>query len=172
MKQYLKSITFFALTIALIACGGEKPVDENKAENEAPAKKESSIEIITEQVEINVAAKGESMAEIAFEPASLTLNEGAEVTLIFKNQSSAAGMLHNFVLVPMGAGQEIATAGISAGEANNFTPNDDRIIVATKMTTMGEEVTITFTAPKKGSYHYICTYPGHFPKMVGRLTVN
>ena len=171
MKQYLKSVTFFALTVALFSCGGEKNNNKNTVGKETPAKKESSVEIITEQVELNVAARGETMAEIAFQPTTLTLNEGAEVTLIFKNQSSAAGMLHNFVLVPLGSGQEIATAGIAAGEANNFVPNDDRIVVATKMTTMGEEVTITFTAPKKGSYQYICTYPGHFPKMVGRLTV-
>jgi azurin len=171
MKQFLKSATFFALTIALIACGGEKATEQS-GEADKPVKKKSTIEIVTEQVEINVAALGESMAEIAFEPATLTLNEGAEVTLIFINKSSAQGMLHNLVLVPMGAGQEIATAGISAGEANNFVPNDDRIVVATKMTTMGDEVTITFTAPAKGSYQYICTYPGHFPAMVGRLTVN
>lgn len=168
VKITLASILF----VSLVACGGAEPKEESKTAEKAPEKTETKTALaMVEDMAVEVAAKGESMMEIAFEPANMTLVEGAEVTLTFKNQSSAEGMLHNFVLIPTGIGQEIATAGIAAGEAANFTPTDDRIIVSTKMTTMGEELTVTFTAPKAGSYEYICTYPGHYPAMVGKLTV-
>ena len=36
----------------------------------------------------------------------------------------------------------------------------------------GESDTITFTAPKKGSYTYICTFPGHYGLMKGVLIVS
>tara|TARA_R110002049_G_scaffold120471_8_gene274905 strand:- start:4260 stop:4790 length:531 start_codon:yes stop_codon:yes gene_type:complete len=174
MKQ-VKITLASLLFVSLVACGGAEQKEETKAEATTKTtveKTETKTSIAAvEDMAIEVAAVGETMMEIAFEPATMTLVEGAEVTMTFKNQSSAAGMLHNFVLIPVGIGQEIATAGISAGADGGFTPDDDRIIIATKMTTMGEELTVTFTAPAAGEYEYICTYPGHYPAMVGKLTV-
>lgn len=170
VKLTLASVLF----ASLIACGGgeQKETTQSEEKPKTEEKKETKTAIaMVEDMSIEVAALGETMMEIAYEPSTLTLVEGAEVTLTFKNQSSAAGMLHNFVLIPTGIGQEIATAGIAAGEAGNFTPDDDRIIVATKMTKMGEELTVTFTAPEAGEYEYICTYPGHYPAMIGKVTV-
>lgn len=171
MKQ-VKITLASLLFVSLVACGGAEPKEETKTAEKAPKQTETkTLMAVVEDMAIEVAAVGETMMEVAFEPATLTLVEGAEVTMTFKNQSSAAGMLHNFVLIPVGIGQEIATAGIAAGPDANFTPADDRIIVSTKMTNMGEELTVTFTAPAAGDYEYICTYPGHYPVMLGKLTV-
>jgi azurin len=123
-----------------------------------------------ELVEIGIIAKGESMAEIAFEPNSINIPANSRVKLLFINKSEAEGMFHNFVLVSLGAGQEIATKGLKAGKAKDFVPKDERVIVNTPLLAMGETVTIEFDAPPKGSYHYICTFPGH-TNMVGRLNV-
>lgn len=175
MKQ-VKITLASLLFVSLVACGGAEQKEETKAETNTAEQAVEQTETKTamamvEDIAVEVAAVGETMMEIAYEPAAMTLVEGAEVTMTFKNKSSAAGMLHNFVLIPVGIGQEIATAGIAAGADANFTPNDDRIIVSTKMTNMGEELTVTFTAPAAGNYEYICTYPGHYPAMVGKLTV-
>ncbi|MEQ8907634.1 MAG: plastocyanin/azurin family copper-binding protein [Vicingaceae bacterium] len=177
--KVIKSTLMIALSLGLFACGGtesKKSTSSNeKAAKEKTKKTEAKqVEKKTadkEVVEITLIAKGEAMTEIAFEPKSLTIPANSRVKLTLKNESKAAGMLHNFVLVELGTGQEIATAGISAGEKNQFVPDDDRVLAYTEVSKMGESVTVEFDAPAKGSYHYICTYPGHYPNMIGRLNV-
>jgi len=171
--KHLKLTAASVIITAMISCGGgtEKEVEEKKVEKQVIEEAVEELPQEKELVEVTVIAKGESMSEIAFEPASMSIPANSKVKLTLNNQSSAEGMLHNFVLVELGTGQEIATAGIKAGSENNFVPNDDRVIAYTVVSKMGETVTIEFDAPAKGSYHYICTYPGHYPKMIGRLNV-
>ncbi|MAY82858.1 MAG: hypothetical protein CMP59_01865 [Flavobacteriales bacterium] len=174
----LKFISPFIIA-GLIACGGETKKTE-KAEEKEVKTEETTTETVTEEVEqniekevveINLAATGEDMTAIAFEPKSLTIPAESRVKLTFENKSQAAGMFHNFVLVKLGSGQEIATAGIKAGKENNFVPKSQDVFAYSEVVDMGKSITIEFDAPPKGSYHYICTYPGHYPNMIGRLNV-
>ncbi|MEQ8623404.1 MAG: plastocyanin/azurin family copper-binding protein [Vicingaceae bacterium] len=177
MKTIKNTLTLILIS-SFIACGGggEKSSSDTKAKEESTDKKEIVTEEVAEEIEkevieITLSATGEAMNEIAYEPKSLSVPANSRVKLTFNNKSSAEGMLHNFVLVELGSGQEIASAGIKAGKENEFIPEDDRIFANTTMTQMGETVTIEFDAPAKGSYHYICTYPGHYPNMIGRFNV-
>ena len=45
------------------------------------------------------------------------------------------------------------------------------MIAHTDMVGGGESSTITFTAPAAGEYPYICSFPGHFGLMTGKLIV-
>ncbi len=159
----------------LISCGGNEKKESKKAEPAAEKVEEviEEVEEVLEEkevVEIKIAALGETMAEIAFEPKALSVPANSRVKLTFENKSSAEGMFHNFVLVELGSGAEIATTGMKAGKEKDFVPNDERVFANTTMSKMGETLTIEFDAPAKGSYHYICTYPGH-TNMIGRFNV-
>ena len=162
----MRRLTLLILTCALFACNNKQ---SKQASTEA--KIDQSQEETKEIVEIKVSAIGESMAEIAFEPKNITIQANSRIRLVLENKSSAEGMLHNFVLVELGSGAEISSAGIKAGAKNQFVPKDKRVIANTAVCKMGETVTVEFDAPAKGSYHYICTYPGHI-NMIGRLNVN
>lgn len=120
-------------------------------------------------VTIDIGSDGENLA---FDKKTLTVAPGQPVTLKFKNNSAA--QQHNWVLVKGGdaAAKAIADGGITAGVAADFLPADKANVVAhTKVANGGETVEITFTAPEAGTYQYICTVPGHYPLMVGTLTV-
>ena len=176
MKKKILNLMAFTAILALVACGGEA----KKAESSQESKATESVEEVTEAevveeaekevVEITLAAQGDDMASISFEPKSLNVPAGSRVKLTFENKSAAAGMFHNFVLVNLGTGQEVATAGIKAGQENGFVPESDDVIAYTEVVEMGNTITYEFDAPAKGSYHYICTYPGH-TNMIGRLNV-
>ncbi len=168
-----KSLTIIAILGLLVStsCGEAKKEPVKKETKKVEVQEKEAEPEVKQIVEITVEAVGESMAEIAFEPKSLSIPKNSRVKLTLKNVSSAAGMLHNFVLVELGTGQEIATAGIKAGNENNFIPKDKRVIAGSAVADLGESVTIEFDAPKAGSYHYICTYPGHYPMMIGRMNV-
>ena len=47
----------------------------------------------------------------------------------------------------------------------------DEVIVYTKLLGGGESDTITFDAPEKGYYTFLCTFPGHWGLMKGKLVV-
>lgn len=164
----MKRLLYILPLSILLSCGGGEK--ENKMQNSEKKSEKVEVKKEKEVVEIKVAAMGESMAEISFDPTSISVPANSKVKLTFENKSSTEGMLHNFVLVELGSGKEIATAGIEAGKEQEFIPEDGRVLANTKVTNMGETVTIEFDAPAKGSYHYICTYPGH-TNMIGRFNV-
>jgi azurin len=126
---------------------------------------------LKKELEITVKALGNTMAELNFEPKEINVPTNSKIKINLRNESSVVGMNHNMVIVNMGKGGEVATAAIEAGEANQFIPSHPDLIAASPMLLPGENRTFEFETPPIGSYHFICTYPGHFPQMVGRLNV-
>jgi azurin len=121
-------------------------------------------------VTIEIGSKGE---ELAFDKTELTVSAGQTVTIRFKNNSAV--QQHNWILVKGGEAEAaaIANAGLSAGPAANYLPADKSNIIAESPLANGNEtVEVTFTAPAPGTYLYICTVPGHYPLMQGKLVVN
>ena len=45
------------------------------------------------------------------------------------------------------------------------------VIGRTELLGPGEEDTIYFMAPEPGTYEYVCTFPGHFALMKGKMIV-
>ena len=72
-------------------------------------------------------------------------------------------------------------AGVSAKDfalqvigdkATDYIPADTKDIIAhTKLLSGGESDTIEFPAPAKGTYEYLCSFPGHVGFMKGTLIV-
>lgn len=121
----------------------------------------------TNKASITIESVGDQMK---FNKSSVTVNDKSEVTLTFVNKSATLG--HNWVLVKSGTGDKVATAGIGAGEAKNFLPNGDKDVIAyTPFAKPGQTVKVKFKAPKKGTYDYVCTSPGHNMMMKGTLIV-
>lgn len=83
-------------------------------------------------------------------------------------------MGHNWVLTKTPDYQAVATAGASAGAPEYLPENDARVLAATEMLGGGEETTISFDPSMLeagGDYTYVCTFPGHFALMNGKLIV-
>jgi plastocyanin len=123
MKRFTLFITILLSGLLFIACGGTEPA--------GPA-----------PVAIDVAGYD----EFRFDPATITVEAGAEVTINFEN---AGALEHNWMLVseavdPASATEADALAGANTG------------ILGT-----GESTSITFTAPPAGTYTIVCTVPGH-----------
>ena len=110
--------------------------------------------------------------ELAYDVVEIRAAAGSEITIDFVNKSG--GMPHNIVFVN-GDG-DVNPVGIAALQASKteYVPESelDRIFGYTSMAGPGETVSVTITVPEEpGSYPYICTYPGHFTVMQGRLIV-
>ena len=108
--------------------------------------------------------------EMKYDKTKLTVKAGETVHLEFHNNSTLDVLPHNWVLVKPGTEAKVAKAELSHKAEGYVAPNPD-IIVHTPLAEKGKTVDLTFTAPKAGTYPYICTVPGHYMSMHGQLVV-
>jgi len=136
MKRITLILILGIVALTAVACGG--------AAEEAP-----QTELVRESV----------IAEDSFDytPGSITVSEGANVTIELVNEGS---LEHSWVLMdsdidPVTATDEEALNGITSGKVAG-----------------GESSRFSFEAPAAGSYQFVCTIPGHAAGgMVGTFTV-
>jgi azurin len=105
----------------------------------------------------------------------LNAKTGQKITLTLKHggKMSKSMMGHNFVLLKKGVVLSKFAQQAIAAKNNDYIPeNTNDVIAHTKMLGGGESDTITFKAPAKGVYVYVCSFPGHFALMKGVLRVN
>jgi len=109
-----------------------------------------------------------------FNKSELKVKAGQEVTLTLTHTGKLGEnvMGHNFVLLKQGTDiSEFAAKAVSAGPDNEYIPDGDFVLASTRLIGGGEQVTITFDAPEKGVYDFICSFPGHFGMMKGKFIV-
>jgi azurin len=106
---------------------------------------------------------------------NIVVKEGDFVRIDFENigNMSIETMGHNFVLLKPGVELASFAAKALASKNNNYIPAEEseNIIVYSKLLGPGEKTIIEFTAPSKGTYKFICSFPGHYISMQGNLIV-
>jgi len=130
-----------------------------------------NAEVQPEKVEFNLTGND----QMKFNLNTMVVNEGDRVIVNFVNIGKMAKevMGHNFVLLKQGVDLAAFAAKAAAEKDNEYIPAGelDNIIVYSKLLGPGEETVIEFTAPAKGSYKYVCSFPGHYTTMQGTLIV-
>ena len=113
--------------------------------------------------------------QMQFNLKELRVKEGQTVRLTLNHVGTMAknAMGHNFVLLKEGV--DLADFGQKAATAmeTDYIPTSEEgnIIVHTKMLGGGESDTIEFEAPAKGTYEFLCSFPGHYALMRGVFIV-
>lgn len=108
---------------------------------------------------------------LKFDVKTLNLAAGKKVKLIFSNPDE---MPHNLLVVKPGTIDSVAAKAIAMGGdgfEKHFVPEDDNIIVASKLLNHHEEQTLEMTINQPGTYHFVCTFPGHDKMMRGEFVV-
>lgn len=186
-----KSIALISLAL-LAACGGgettkpaepeapkvEEPKPAEPATPAAPAAaanpgpKGTNIinpDDASAATDLAITTKGD---ELAFDVAELSAKAGQNIRLKFKNAASAAGMTHNLVVVKAADVEAVANAGLTAGDANGYVPNDDaKVLGASAQVQPGGETAILLKALEAGDYVIFCSFPGHYMTMQIKLKV-
>jgi putative heme-binding domain-containing protein len=86
-------------------------------------------------------------------------------------------MPHNLLVVTPGAAEEIGTAAeklplVPDAEGRLYVPESPKVLHATRMVEPAQQAKLSFTAPDEpGDYQYVCTFPGHWRRMLGTLAV-
>lgn len=96
--------------------------------------------------------------------------ETIKLTLNHKGKLPKNVMGHNFVLLTQGT--DVAKfAQLAMNEKDSEYIPAKGVIAHTKLIGGGESTTIEFTAPKKGTYNFVCSFPGHYAMMKGKFIV-
>lgn len=187
-----KTIALAAVTSMLLFTACSKSSDSSDSTTEANATEEhaghdhatseEAPEAPAEETD-NVASADNTVLEITikggddmkFDKTTLKATAGQKIklTLVHSGKLPKASMGHNFVLLKNGVNEtDFATKALAAKD-NDYIPaaSSDDIIAHTDLVGGGESTTIEFTAPARGAYTYICTFPGHSALMKGKLMV-
>lgn len=113
--------------------------------------------------------------DMKYDLTTLKVKAGQKVklTLVHSGKIPKESMGHNWVLLKNGVSEADFSAKALSAKDNDYIPaaSSGDVIAHTKMIGGGESTTIEFTAPARGAYSYICTFPGHSALMKGKLIV-
>lgn len=112
--------------------------------------------------------------DMKFNLTEIRVKEGETIRLTLHHTGKApkTAMGHNFVLLKAGVSLDGFITKALEAKNNDYIPKDRAdIIVHTKLIGGGESDSIEFVAPPKGSYPFLCSFPGHAMSMNGTLIV-
>jgi azurin len=155
-------------SVLLAACGQtEKTAPADKAPNTgaaAPVPGARTLQVMADDA-------------MKFNVALLEAKAGESLRLILTNigKMPKQAMAHNWVLLKPCNDTDFNAFGMAATmAAPTYIPaaKSNQIVVQTKLLGPGESDTIEFKAPAApGDYPFLCTFPGHFALMKGKLVV-
>ncbi len=114
--------------------------------------------------------------QMRYDTTRIVVEKGKPFEIIVENMDA---MPHNLVIVDGGARQAVAEAVQTDRpdkhdkKGRAYVPEKDRRVhEATKLIEPGQKETIKWTAPnREGEYEYVCTFPGHWMIMWGKIIV-
>lgn len=165
-----KFLVFASAALLFVACNNNSSentgtTEEAPTEEAAPAE-DANVAVVT----LNA---GDDMK---FDLTEIKVKEGQTVklTLHHTGQAPKVAMGHNFVLLQAGASLEkYATEAINAKDDDYFPKSLAADVIAHTPATIGggETTEVEFPAPAKGTYDFLCSFPGHSGTMKGKFIV-
>ncbi len=170
-----------AMVLFLASCGGGNESNDNTNANadtattaaaapavEAPGSDIPGIDTVS--VTDNIKLDGTD--DMKYDRTLFKVKAGQKITLDFKNigKLPKEAMSHNVVILQQGT--DINAFGAAAIPAKpDHIPADMAadVIAHTKLLGPGESDQITFTLQDPGVYDFICSFPGHFGTMKGKI---
>lgn len=168
-------IPFLAAGLFLGSCGNSSNNDNNQAatgttETSTPAAAATVPGIENVTLSNTWTVEGNDQMKFDTELIRVKAGEPVEITLKNVGELPKESMGHNFVILAPGV--DLATfGGEAAGAADNeYIPKSSlsSIVAHTKLLGPGEEDKITVTL-EAGVYDYLCSFPGHWGLMKGKI---
>ncbi|MEE2787139.1 MAG: azurin [Myxococcota bacterium] len=151
----------------------EAPKPAAAAAPAAPAAAPAADAVKDDGKVVTVALTGNDQMKYNLTEIKVAAGRTIKLNLTHVGKLAAAAMGHNFVLLKSGTDvAAFATKAVSAA-ATGYIPDSDKgsVLAHTKVIGGGESTSIEFPAPPAGTYDYICSFPGHYAIMRGKLIV-
>ncbi|PWJ58990.1 azurin [Dyadobacter jejuensis] len=110
---------------------------------------------------------------LKFDLSEIQVKAGSKIKLVFNNNDD---MLHNVVITKPGKANAVGEAGLNLGLKGSelgYVPDSPEVLFHSFIVEPEKSETIYFVAPTKpGDYQFVCTFPGHYTMMQGKLKVS
>jgi uncharacterized cupredoxin-like copper-binding protein len=112
--------------------------------------------------------------KMSYDQKRIVVEAGKPFEIILVNADT---MPHNLAVVKPGTHEKVGTAASTMTpdkldkQGRAYIPKSTDILEATKILEPGQKETLKVTIPTEGEYEYVCTMPGHYVIMWGRLIV-
>jgi azurin len=172
MLKYLNGINLYIFAFLLISCGQSAENKNNSKETATTETTETSVPGI-EKLEFTDSILLKANENMRYDKELFRVRAGKKISLIFRNTGAktAASMAHNVVILKSGV--DIADFADVAHNAKNeqYVPSslDSLIIAHTRLVGGGDSDQVEFIIPKPGVYDFICSFPGHWGTMQGKI---
>lgn len=161
----------------LVSCGENAETDTTTETDESGAvehKQEEKMQA-EEEVADTVRLEIHGNDQMQYNKDRLQVKAGQVVVLTLKHvgEMPKTAMGHNWVLLTKGTDRASFAEDAVNAKDNDYIPESRSgdIIAHTGLVGGGETTEVTFEAPAKGIYDYICSFPGHYVKMHGKFIV-
>jgi azurin len=171
----MKAICAYSFTVVLLfsSC---KNADSNQKQNKVTVPSKENVETTVPGVEkLNFSdtlllKAGDNMR---FDQELFRVKSGKKIRLELLNtaKKSATSMTHNVVILVKGTDIADFADAVRTAKEEQYTPVSvaPLIIAHTKMVPGGESDAVEFVIPQTGVYDFICSFPGHWGTMQGKI---
>ena len=173
MKTSIKMLSFLFAATTLASCGNEQKSTTPIADSATITSADTAIVTpapVTETV-LNLEANDQMKYNLT--ELKATAGQPIKLTLKHTGKFPITAMGHNVVILKPGTNVDAFAAKALEAKDTQYIPKSEEgsIVAHTKLLGGGEEDTISFTITEKGTYTYICSFPGHYTLMKGTLVV-
>lgn len=158
--------------LAVTSCGKKETAPADQTETTESSTEGESAPVTSTEENVLVIEGNDQMQ---FNTNELKAVAGKPIKLTLKHVGKIPkeAMGHNLVILQEGTDQSAFALKANDAKATDYIPESEKasIIAHTKLLGGGEEDTIEFTIDKKGSYPFVCSFPGHVAMMKGVLIV-
>ena len=171
--NYTKIKSVFALltisAVLLVSCNKS---EESTVVTDAPVETEAVTPEVVKEDTIKITLNSNDKMQYDLSEIDVYEEQTVVLTLNHTGTMPMASMGHNFVLLKNGTDLDKFEEKAGKAQKEGYIPTDKSDIIAnTKLIGGGESDTITFMAPEKGTYDYLCSFPGHYSVMKGKFNV-
>lgn len=158
--------------LAVTSCGKKETAPADQTETTEPSTEGEAAPVTSTEENVLVIEGNDQMQ---FNTSELRAVAGKPIKLTLKHVGKIPkeAMGHNLVILQEGTDQADFALKANDAKVTDYIPASEKasVIAHTKLLGGGEEDTIEFTIDKKGSYPFICSFPGHVAMMKGTLIV-
>jgi azurin len=164
----------FAIAIIMISCGQAEQNNQKNSSQATPSVENAETTVPgIDSLEFTDSIPLKANENMRFDKELFRVRAGKKILLILKNTSakSATSMAHNVVILKSGV--DIADFADIAHNAKTeqYVPSslDSLIIAHTRLVGGGDADQVEFVISKPGVYDFICSFPGHWGTMQGKI---
>jgi azurin len=126
-----------------------------------------------EKLEFTDTIELQANENMRFDKELFKIKTGKKVWLIFKNTGAPSNttMAHNVVILKQGTDIADFADAVHNAKSEQYVPSSvgSLVIAHTKLVNGGDSDKVDFTISQPGIYDYICSFPGHWGTMQGRI---